>query len=78
MAAFLFSTVENWHPEAMLVIIILLHFGCDSMFSYRAVKSNYGNLRFLNIIHEQNISQEDLTHHGMIFLNGREVNEIDL
>lgn len=47
------------------------------MFSYRALESDYGNFRFFNIICLQNISQEDLTKHCMIFVNDREVNEMD-
>jgi len=71
VGSFLFSTVEIWHPETMFVISLLLHFGCNSTFSYRAVESNYSNFRFLCLIHLQNMSQEDLTKHCMILLNGR-------
>jgi len=71
VGSFLFSTVEIWHPETMFVISLLLHFRCNSTFSYRAVKSNYSNFRFLYIIHLQNMSHEDLTKHCIILLNGR-------
>jgi hypothetical protein len=41
------------------------------MFSYRAVESNYSNFRFLYIVHLQNMSQEDLTKHCRLLLNGK-------
>lgn len=71
VGSFLFSTVEIWHPETIFVVSLLLHFGCNSMFSYRAVESNYSNFRFLYIVHLQNMSQEDLTKHCRILLNGK-------
>jgi hypothetical protein len=73
VGSFLFSTMEIWHPETMFVIF-LLHFGCNSTFSYSAVESNYGYFRFLYIIHLQYMTQEDLTKHCMLLPNGREVN----
>lgn len=46
VGSYLFSTVGIWHPETMFVISLLMHFGCNSMFSYRAVESDYSNFRF--------------------------------
>lgn len=71
VGSFLFSTVEIWHPETMFVISLLLHFGCNTMFSYRTVVSNYSNFRFLYIIHLQYRSQEDFKKRCMILLNDR-------
>lgn len=67
----LFSTVGIWHPEAVFVISLPMHFRRNSMFSYIAVESNYSNCRFLYIIHLQNMSQEDCKKYCMILLNGR-------
>jgi len=68
---YLFSKVVIWHPETMFVISLLMHFGCNGMFTYRAVESKYSNFRFLYIIHLQSMSQEDRTKYCMILLNGR-------
>jgi len=71
VGSYLFSKVVIWHPETMFVISLLMHFRCNSMFSYRAVEAKYSNFRFLYIIHLENMSQEDRTKYCMVLLNGR-------